>query len=61
MRTTTDESAARLGSGGGDGNHNQRGNNTTAAGRGARAFGRFGPNVGQLILLALVLAGKVAK
>ena len=61
MRTTSDENAARLGSGGGDWNHKQRGNNNTRDTRGARAVGRFGPNVGQLVLLALVLAGKAGQ
>ena len=37
MRTTTNKNAARLGSGGGDGNHNQRGNDITRQAHGATA------------------------
>ena len=53
--------AARLGSGGGDMRTHQRGNHTTAAGRGANPVRRFGPNVGQLVLLALAMAGRGAE
>lgn len=41
-------------------NTNER-EHTTATGRGASPARRFGPNVGQLILLALAMAGGLAR
>ncbi len=62
MRTATDESAARLGSGGGGRNHNRRGKDTTrkALGASPRRDNRRGwrpVRIGELIDSALVGIG----
>ena len=48
------EETAQRGNAGGKVNH-RRGEPTTLAARGARGSRRFGPNLGELILIALAL------